>query len=218
MKTLTLTYALILTLAFNASAQRNETLTKEEGNTLKESGTNVHDNLFKFGMSLGFNYLTTKLYNPSLSVGDNKLKVQDASPYTYLLSTCVIINPIKKYYRKVENGVQVGDAYPVYTPLSFVATVNLAQFGANETFNKKLDGGLGLGIRLIDDFHLALTAEMISNRQLRDYVLTDYLDKTIPGVDGKNLNALDVKDDRLFIDRYDLGFSVKFVYILAGKK
>ena len=101
--------------------------------------------------------------------------------------------------------------------LSFVATVNLAQFGSSQTsFNKKLDGGLGLGVRLSDDFHVSLTYEMISVRQLRDYILEDFQDKPIT-INNVKLNALDIKDDSLFVDKYFTGFSIKFIYVLLGK-
>lgn len=111
-----------------------------------------------------------------------------------------------------------GMFYSVDSRLSFVATVNLAQFGASQTaaFNKKIDGGLGLGIKLNDDFHLALTAEMISVRQLRDYVIDTYKDKPII-IDDAPLNALDINDNNLFADNYNLGFSVKFIYVFIGQ-
>jgi len=164
--------------------------------------------------------LTKDIYDPVLSPIDNSLKLQSVNPVSFLLSTTVIVNPISSYYRKVDkDGKAYGDVYSVPSRLSFIATVNLAQFGASQTasFNKKIDGGLGLGIRLNNDFHLGITAEMISVRQLRDYVVNDFKDKPIV-IGNQTLNALDVSDNRLFVDKYYFGLSVKFIYVLVGKE
>jgi hypothetical protein len=212
-------YLCLLLFAFNANAQaQTENVTKESAADLEDSGVKVNRNVIKFGLSLGFNYLTSTLTDATLSPADNSLKLQTVNPLSFLLSTSVVINPITGYYRKLENGEPVGEVYSVPSRLSFVATVNLAQFGASEAtaFNKKIDGGLGLGVRLNDDFHVALTAEMISARELRDYVVQDYNNQPII-VNNETLNALDVKDDRLFVDNYYFGLSVKFIYILIGQ-
>lgn len=212
---LILAFSLML-INVSFSQEKEKELTKNEAD---ETGLKINTNVFKFGASLGFNYVADKLYDPILSPIDNSLKLQDISPLSFLLSTTIIINPIKSYYRELDaSGNPVGEVYTKDFPLSFIATVNLAQFGASQStsFNKKIDGGLGLGIKLSNDFHLALTAEMISVRQLRDYVIDNYENKPIE-IDGEILNALDNKDNRLFIDNYNFGFSVKFVYVLIGK-
>src|SRR5690606_4008429 len=178
----------------------------------------INMNVIKFGASLGFNYLTHEIFDPVLSPIDKSLRLQHVSPVSFLLSTSVIVNPISSYYRKLDlSGKPVGEVYSVPSRLSFIATVNLAQFGASQaaSFNKKLDGGLGLGIRLGDDFHVALTGEMISVRQLRDYIVDTYENKPII-IDNETLNALDINDNTLFVDKYNFGVSVKFIYVLIG--
>ncbi len=162
---------LLSILASTSFAQTDTTrsISKSDANGLKDNGYKINTKVFKFGASLGFNYLTQDIYDAVLSPVDNSLKLQSVNPVSFLLSTTVIVNPISSYYRKVgADGKPYGDVYSVPSRLSFIATVNLAQFGASQStsFNKKIDGGLGLGIRLNNDFHLGITAEVISVRQL----------------------------------------------------
>ncbi|TNE79405.1 MAG: hypothetical protein EP332_11200 [Bacteroidetes bacterium] len=214
---------LLMFVALNVNAQLADTsveISKKEAEELKDNGFTINMKVFKFGASLGFNYLTKSVHDATLSPIDNSLRLQTINPVSFLLSTTVIVNPISSYYRKLDaNRKPYGDVYSVPSRLSFIATVNLAQFGSSQatSFNKKIDGGLGLGIRLNNDFHLGITAEMISVRQLRDYIVNDFRDKPIV-VNNETMNALDITDNRLFVDKYYFGVSVKFIYVLVGKQ
>lgn len=213
---------LLTALALHSFGQSDATksISKKDANELKDNGYKINTKVFKFGASLGFNYLLQDIHDPVLSPIDNSLELQSVNPMSFVLSTTVIVNPISSYYRKVDfDGKAYGDVYSVPSRLSFIATVNLAQFGASQTasFNKKIDGGLGLGIMLNNDFHLGITAEMISVRQLRDYIVNDFKDKPII-IGSETLNALDISDNRLFVDKYYFGLSVKFIYLLVGKE
>jgi hypothetical protein len=217
MKLFYITLAFLFIFSLRAFSQTQE-ISKTDANDLRDDGYKINTKMLKFGASLGFNYLTKKIYDPVLSPIDNSLKLQSISPISFLLSTTVIINPISSYYRKLDAaGKPIGDVYSVPSKLSFVATVNLAQFGASQmnSFNKKIDGGLGLGFELNENFHVAMTAEMISVRQLRDYIVNDYENKPII-INNETLNALDISDNKLFVDKYYFGVSLKFIYILLG--
>ncbi|BFG71258.1 hypothetical protein KACHI17_21390 [Sediminibacterium sp. KACHI17] len=210
----------ILSLTTLAQTDTTKSIRKSDAKDLEENGFKINTKVFKFGASLGFNYLTQDIFDPVLSPVDNSLKLQRVNPVSFLLSTTVIVNPISSYYRKIgKDGKPYGDVYSVPSRLSFIGTVNLAQFGASQTasFNKKIDGGLGLGIRLNNDFHLGISAEMISVRQLRDYIVNDFTDKPIV-VNNVTLNALDISDNKLFVDKYYFGLSIKFIYVLVGKE
>lgn len=90
---------------FNFSQTKE--LTKSEA---EDTGLKINKNIFKFGASLGFNYLTENLYDPVLSPVDKSLKLQDVNPLSFLLSTSIIVNPIKSYYRRLDsNGIPQGD-------------------------------------------------------------------------------------------------------------
>src|SRR5882757_9138097 len=103
MKKKSLLAILLILAAITAFAQSATTpLTSDQAKDLKNSGTEVKESLLKFGMSLGFNYLTSSINDPTLSVNDNTLKLQKIIPASFLLSTCVVINPIKAYYRKID--------------------------------------------------------------------------------------------------------------------
>lgn len=190
------------------------TVSGNEGNQWSEPWLRINTNAVKVGASLGFNYLTRDVYVPVLSVVDNSLILQSVNPLSYLFSTNVVINPFGssgdnqgKGQRKHRNLVK---------SISLIASVNLAQLGAQPgNFNTKLDGGLGLGYSISNDFHIGVTAEMIAVRQLRDYFVETYQNSPII-LNNDTLNALDINDNRLFTDMYILGLSFKFIYILVG--
>ena len=83
-------------------------------------------------------------------------------------------------------------------------------------FNQKIDGGLGLGYRLNHDLQIALTFEKISVRQPRDF-LFDYQNQVIT-VNGQPLTTLNTDDTGYFKTDYLSALSLKFVYILSGRK
>jgi hypothetical protein len=184
-------------------------------------GIGLNSKVVKLGLSLGYSALPVKLYDASISPIDNTLKLQKQFPANFLISTALVINPIQGYKVEIDTTKnQIIRAIKMRLhKISFIASVNLVSIGSNtETlFNKKIDGGLGIGYKLSDDFHLALTAEMFSSRQLRDYIINDYQDKPFK-IDGKDVTTLDQTDNRLFIDKYTPGICVKFIYIFANKE
>ena len=95
--------------------------------------------------------------------------------------------------------------------LGFVANINLASFNSDNiaSFNKSIEGGIGVAVRLTDDFGFAGTYERVFSRRLRDFVTADQ--KII--VDGKPLTAISDDDNRFFIDDNLNAVSFKFVYL-----
>jgi hypothetical protein len=99
-----------------------------------------------------------------------------------------------------------------------VATVNLVTFnsaGNGSIFNQKIDGGLGLGYRINDDLQVALTYEMISYRQPREF-LFDLKGKELTE-SGQAITTINPDDNNYFRDRYMPSFSFKFFYLIKGK-
>ncbi len=179
-----------------------------------------------FGISLGFNSVFGKIYDARISPLDNKLKITTVPKAAFLISTGVSV-PISKgklggrYYRKLdENGTEYGPVYYVPYGFCFVATVNLVTFnsaGTGSIFNQKIDGGLGLGYRINDNFQLALTAEMISYRQPREFLINDYNDKEIKMPNGDLVSSINQDDNNYFRDKYMPALSFKFFYLISYK-
>lgn len=227
MKSLFIAACLLLTTGQNAFCQTGDStisITPKElknnenaPNVIKNIGLN--GNLVKLGFSLGYSYIPTSIYDGSISPFDNTLKLQKQFPANFLISTALVINPVEKYELLVNSDNKILKVIGrQLSNISFIATVNLVSIGskAETLFNKKIDGGLGVGYRLNEDFHLALTAEMFSVKQLKDYIMDGYKDKVL-SIDGQAVTALDPADTRLFTDKYVPGFSLKFIYILSGK-
>ena len=95
--------------------------------------------------------------------------------------------------------------------------LNIAEVNEGSiSFNKAIDGGIGLGYYLNDFTQIGVSFDMIRIRQLRNYIVDNYLDKPIPN--GNDVyNALDQNDNNLFYNKYFGGCSVKIIFSLGNK-
>lgn len=98
------------------------------------------------------------------------------------------------------------------------ASLNLINISQNVTFNKNIDGGLGVGFFLTPDIQLAGFYDVSSVSELRDYVVKNYEGKSIPNGDKTFYTSLDPKDTNLFYNKVVSGFSIKLVFSLANTK
>jgi hypothetical protein len=104
--------------------------------------------------------------------------------------------------------------------LSLHLSLNLAEINSNNvSFNKAIDGGIGIGYLVNDFTQIALFYDMIRVRQLRDFFVTNYLNQSgIPTGNGTEVyNALDEKDKNLFYSKYYSGISFKIIFTLGNK-
>ncbi|MHC9089431.1 hypothetical protein ACXIHB_12035 [Tenacibaculum sp. IMCC1] len=184
---------------------------------------NIKKKGIKFGVSFGFNQTFDELVDARISPIDTTLTLQNTSRTSFLLSTTLSFAILSKwlgggrYYRKLDvSGNPVGDPYFVPSGLSIVTSINLVTFnsalGGAGLFNQKLDGGLGLGYTFGENVQLALTYEMISFRQPRDF-LKELNGQTVE-VNGSKLMSLNLDDNDYFIDKYIPSISLKIIYIL----
>ena len=179
-----------------------------------------------FGVSLGFNSVFEKIYDARISPLDNKLKITTIPRAAFLLSTGVSVPLTKgkmggRYYRKLDGkGIAEGPVYFVPYGLCFIATVNLITFNSGASgsaFNQKIDGGLGFGFRVNDNFQIALTGEMISYRQPRKFLLEGYKDQILKTPNGDVVSSINPDDNNYFMDKYMPSISFKFFYLIAYK-
>ncbi|MBV7270654.1 hypothetical protein [Winogradskyella luteola] len=213
---------LLLLFCFTVSYGQIEG-TKEISKDDAEQLGNIKKKGIKFGVSFGFNQTFDELVDARISPIDTTLTLQNTSKTSFLLSTTLSFPILSKwlgggsYYRKLDgSGNPVGDPYFVPSGLSIVTTINLVTFnsalGGAGLFNQKLDGGLGLGYTFGENVQLALTYEMISFRQPRDF-LKELNGQTVE-VNGSNLMSLSLDDNDYFIDKYMPSVSLKIVYLL----
>jgi hypothetical protein len=96
-------------------------------------------------------------------------------------------------------------------------SLNLADVNSgNVSFNKYIDGGIGLGCYVNEFTQVAVMYEMQRLRQMRTRIVEMYEGKSIPQ-GNEVLNALDEKDNNLFYNKYFSGVSVKVVFSLGNK-
>jgi hypothetical protein len=178
-----------------------------------------------FGISLGFNSVFKEIYDARISPIDNKLNITSIPKASFLLSTAISV-PLNKgkyggrYYRKLSGGQPTGPVYYVPFGWCFIATVNLVSFNSAATgsiFNQKIDGGVGIGYRINEDFQIALTIEMLSIRQPRDFLVNNYQDKVIE-INKQPVTTLNLDDNDYFRDRYMGSASLKFIYMIRPNK
>ena len=101
-----------------------------------------------------------------------------------------------------------------------LATVNLLTFNSAATgsvFNKRLDGGLGVGYRLNDELQIAATFEMISYRLPRDFLVDESRDKVINNAAGTPITTILPENSDYYADRYLPSVSLKLFYLIAYK-
>ena len=215
---LLLNFSFLSLLTF-AQIEGTKELTKTEADNLG----NIKTKGIKFGVSMGFNQTFDDLFDARISPIDTTVLLEKTSNTSFLLSTTLSFPILSKflgggsYYRKLDaNGDPVGDPYFVPSGLSIIATINLVTFnsalGGAGLFNQKLDGGLGLGYKFGDNVQLALTYEMLSFRQPRQYIKE--LEGQTVNVGGSNITTLSVDDNDYFIDKYVPSMSIKVIYLL----
>jgi hypothetical protein len=172
----------------------------------------------QFGLSVGMRLITdlsdVNIRNVVISPIDTTLRVDKKDPADVVLSGAIQVFPWKK---QVDTVIAHGDTTVrircrVKCGIGFLVNINLASFNTDNisTFNRSIEGGIGLAWRLTDDFALAFTYERVFSRRIRDFVM--------PGqkilVDDKPLTAITEDDNRFFVDDNLNAVSFKFVYIL----
>jgi hypothetical protein len=174
-----------------------------------------------FGFGTGFSHIGGTVHSYSLTTDTaHALKAQKLSKTSFVISSELSIKFGKISTAKNSNKIlkaNGGEAKPA-DRLAVNVALNLLEINSdNLSFNKNIDGGIGLGYFLNDYIQVAAFYDLVRIRQLRDHILKSYLDKSIPS--GKEVfNALDEKNNDLFYDKTFTGISVKVIFSLGNKK
>ncbi|MDB4920815.1 hypothetical protein [Mucilaginibacter sp.] len=102
--------------------------------------------------------------------------------------------------------------------LSINLALDLVNVAPDVSFNKNINGGIGIGYFVTENLQVAAFYDVSRISQLRDYIVNSYENKPIPKGDGTNYNALDSKDTNLFYNKTLSGWSFKLIFSLANKK
>lgn len=186
-----------------------------------------------FGFGAGPAYSFDETYDYSLTTdAAHNLKLQPLNKGGFAIATVLMVK-LGKVSVDPNNGTLIKqgekDAYAKNQKdpdsgagfsdrLSINLALNLADVSSNVTFNKNINGGLGLGYFITDNLQLALFYDISQVSQLRDYVVTMYQDKPIPNGSGTNYNSLSTTDNNLFYNKTISGLSFKLVFSIGNKK
>ncbi len=178
------------------------------------------------GFGFGPSFLRNNPKDYSLSPDQNKLVVQDLSKTGFVISSTLTIKffdleeKLNARNKPIIAAQASGHKAQFYQKLALNIGINLAEISSsNISFNKQIDGGIGLGYFFNKNIQLAVFYDVIKIRQLRDYIVDNYKDAHIPnGVPNEFYNALDATDNRLFYNKTFTGTSVKIVIALNPKK
>jgi hypothetical protein len=188
-----------------------------------------------FGIGTGFSRISNTVYDYSLSPDtSNALRLQALSKNRFVISSVVTVKfgkigvekdtgsnktRITNFNKVAKPGATTKyDTARFWNRIALNIALNLLEVNSeNLSFNKSIDGGLGIGYFLNEFTQIAFFVDLIRVRQLRNNIVTSYENKPIPN--GKeNYNALDINDDKLFYGKTFEGFSIKVIFSLGNKK
>lgn len=128
------------------------------------------------------------------------------------------LDTVKNDLTTLDRSTKESTGMHFYDHLSINLALDLANIAPNVSFNKNINGGIGLGYFLTDNLQLAVFYDISQIAQLRDYVVNDYQDKPIPNGSGTFYNSLSTSDSNLFYTKTVSGISFKLIFSLANKK
>lgn len=183
------------------------------------------------GLGAGYNYLFKDQFDYSLSTDSiGVLKIQELTRSNFVISSVVVFrlgspeamdegNSLAK--TKViddDAGTPKKKVVPFKDRLALNLSINLLDLGAdNVSFNKFIDGGLGIGVFVNSYAQLGVFYELSRYRQMRDHIVSSYRDQPIPkGIDF--YNALDQSDNQLFYTATTSSISFKAIFTIPAKK
>lgn len=179
-------------------------------------------NKVTFGIGAGYSHLFKNIYQPSLTTDTiHSLVLQKLSKSNFVISSIIIFKLGKLQLDPTTNKLYVttSETPPkLYQRLSINLAINLVDVNSdNISFNKTIDGGLGLGCFLTSNIQLALFYDINRYRQLKDYFVENFQDKPIPN-GSSYFNALDDNNNDLFYTKAVNGISFKAVFSIGNKK
>lgn len=160
--------------------------------------------IFQIGLSLGWRLVLSnneRLLRDVALGPDGMLLVDRTDGSSVVLSGVVAAYPFTEAVNWTKTLRNLG----------FLANINLADFTADSVgvFNKSIEGGIGLSLRLHEKFAVAVTLERAFSRKLRDGIDTS---KPLLDANGQPLTVIDRADSRYFKEDNVTGISLKWLF------
>lgn len=171
------------------------------------------------GIGIGVNHLFDNVYDYSLTTdSNNNLEITKLNRNTIVVAPIIIFRLGEIKMKKENSKVQfVGNEDDVlqwndYRRLSILLSTDLINIQADKvSYNKQIDGGIGIGYSFSPNLMVGMFYEIKSYRQLREYVVEQYENKPIPN--GTSFyNALDETNNNLYYNKQLEGLSLKLIF------
>ena len=165
----------------------------------------------KVGASVGWRHLVYPAggYNREASIrpGTDTVHLEEIDRGEVVVSAVLAAYPWKR--PREEDGCC---ATPLLWRVGFIANLDLATIGEATAinFNRSIEGGLGVGVRISDNFSLGTTIERVFSRAPRSFVENG---KPLPRTAGTEAK-LSTSDDAYFRSDNLTALSMKFIYYI----
>lgn len=197
---------------------------------LKKELDESEDKVVRFGLSVAYRTVRSRYINngdfqtASISPIDTTLQLENLDKEGFVISTSVVITPfIKSKWLEAAivktKSEKKSDkmswlklaAYQFLSNIGVQANVNLIDFAESQeqfSFNKSLEGGLGLAYRLSDRVYLSAHHELFYSRQLRKDIKAQVGNKIYDSSGSlvTDISQLDPKNDNYFTTKNILGY------------
>lgn len=193
------------------------------GITVKSVGQEEASRL-TLGIGIGVNHLFDNVYDYSLTTdSNNNLEITKLNRNSIVVSPVIIFRLGQAQTIREDNQVRFynnsndktkGDTLPQddHRRFSILLSTDLINIQADKvSYNKRIDGGIGIGYSFSPDLMIGLFYEIKSYRQLREYVVEQYENKPIPNGAGF-YNALDETNNNLYYNKQLEGLSLKLIF------
>ncbi|KIX20187.1 hypothetical protein SY27_13645 [Flavobacterium sp. 316] len=174
------------------------------------------------GIGIGGNHLFKSVYDYSLTTDSNyNLKITELNKNSIVVSPVLAfrLGKVKmsdvetkaKFFNDTENkdeNLPLGD----YRRFSILLSTDLVNIQSDKvSYNKRIDGGIGVGYSFSPNLMIGVFYEIKSYRQLREYVVEQYENQAIPN-GNEFFNALDETNNNLFYNKQIEGLSIKLIF------
>lgn len=174
----------------------------------------------RFGLSVGPRTVTKMsddeekgFVNASISPVDSTLQLDKRDKHDFFLSAVLAITPFVELAPPKSDCRFKRAIKRMASRLTFLVNINLSNLTSDIEgvgFNKRIEGGFGLGLLLHHNFAIGGTYERVFNRPLRKNILN--MEGTRIVVDGQSMTELDPKRNDIFTDDYLKAWSLKFIF------
>lgn len=175
------------------------------------------------GIGIGANHLFKNVYDYSLTTDSNyNLKITQLNKNSIVVSPVIIFrfgeitmkeeNGKRQFVENAENEEQKKLPWNSYRRLSLLLSTDLLNIQSDKiSYNKQIDGGIGIGYSFSPSLMAGIFYEIKSYRQLREYIVEQYENKSIPNGTGF-YNALDETNNSLYYNKQIEGLSLKLIF------